>query len=146
MHHNKLIFAILLFAVSLPLMAENSTKADGYTIHHNAFSTDTLSATVAKAYGIQRSKNRGMINISVIKDKAGTIGTSTAADVTVGIKRLIGRTDPVELKEIREDNAIYYIGVFGVVHGEKVNFDIAVKPEGSGKTLKASLKQEFYAN
>ena len=146
MQNNKLIFIILLTVLSFPLMAENSTKADGYTIHHNAMTTDTLSATVAKAYGITRSRNRGMINISLIKDKAGTIGTSTPANVEVNIKRLIGRTDKVEMREIREDHAIYYIGVFGIVSGEKLSFNIAVKPEGLDKTLKASITQEFFSN
>ena len=146
MHNNNLIVVfLLLFAISLPLSAENSTKADGYTIHHNAMTTDTLLPKIAKTYGITRSGNRGMINISLIKDKEGTMGVSTPAKVEVVIKRLIGRKDKVEMREIREDNAIYYIGIFSVVNGEKISFDISVTPEGSDKTLKASLTQEFFA-
>ena len=147
MRNNPLILTfLLLFTISPALLAENSTKADGYTIHHNAMTTTTLSPAIAKTYGITRSGNRGMINISLIKDKQGTMGASTQARVEVVLKRLIGRKDKVEMREIIEDNAIYYIGVFSVVNGEKIPFEISVTPKGSVKTLKATLTQEFYVD
>ena len=74
--------ALFLASALLPplsALAENSTTAGGFTIHHNAFTTSTLTPEVAKAYGIQRSKFRGMLNVSVIKEKEGTTGTSVPA-------------------------------------------------------------------
>ena len=44
------------------VVAETSTTVEGYTIHHNAPTTDMLEPQIATAYGIQRSKNRGMLN------------------------------------------------------------------------------------
>ena len=44
----------LLLAGWLPLgaMAEDSTEVGNYTVHHNAFTTDTLVPAVAKQYGV----------------------------------------------------------------------------------------------
>ncbi|MDH3984002.1 MAG: DUF4426 domain-containing protein, partial [Gammaproteobacteria bacterium] len=51
-----------------------ATSADigDYVVHFNAQSTDQLSPDVARAYNIVRSKNRAMLNVSIIRksDKA----------------------------------------------------------------------------
>ena len=140
-----ILFAIMAFFV-LPAHAENSTKVDGYAIHHNAITTDTLLPDIAKAYGIVRSRNRAMINISLIKEKKGTTGTPTAANVKATLKRLTGQQQEIPLKEIKEGDAIYYIGVFGIVHGENVRFNIQVTPQGSQNTYQAKLAQQFFSN
>lgn len=144
--HGKLSFLgiLLLLAASFPLYAEDSTHAEGYNIHHSTLTTDTLAPDIAKAYGITRSPNRGMVNISLIKEKPGTTGTATPAKVEVSLKRLMGQQEEVEMREIREGNAIYYIGVFGVVNGEKVAFDIKVTPEGATEAFKATTSGEFF--
>ncbi|MBU0500557.1 MAG: DUF4426 domain-containing protein [Gammaproteobacteria bacterium] len=144
--HSKLPFLgiLLLLAAAQPLFAEDSTRIDGYSIHHATLTTDTLAPEIAKAYGITRSPNRGMINISLIKEKPGTTGTATAAKVEVSLKRLMGQQEEVGMREIREGSAIYYLGVFGVVTGEKVAFDIKVTPEGSTEALKTSTSGEFF--
>ena len=62
-----ILVSVLLLLPAIAL-AENSTKIPGHTVHHNVITTDFLSPNIASAYRIIRSKNRAMINISVIKD------------------------------------------------------------------------------
>ena len=73
----------LLLGLLLPLTAtaENSTRAAGHTIHHNAIPTATLTPAVATGYSITRSKYRGLLNVSVIKDVQGTTGQPVTAIV-----------------------------------------------------------------
>ncbi len=71
----------LLYLFSANLLAENSTTIPGYKIHHNALPTAALDSEVAKAYQIQRSKYRGLLNVSVIKTQAGTTGSPAHAIV-----------------------------------------------------------------
>ncbi len=124
--------------------AENSTNADGFTIHHNAFSADTLTPEIAKAYGLQRSKFRGLLNVSVIKDVPDTTGTPVPADLKAEILLLTGQKSPLVMKEIREGNAIYYIGEFPVQNAQTINFAIEVKPQGSDKAVRIRMDQEFF--
>ena len=140
----RMAVALLLTLYLGLAVAENSTRAGGYAIHHNAMTTDTLLPSMARRYGIARSGNRGMINISVIEERRGTTGVSVPARVEVTLRRLIGRKERVPMREIRDRDAIYYIGLFGVVAGERVDFDISVIPEGRQRPLRARLTQEFY--
>jgi len=132
-------------AVSLPATAaDTSTSAEGFVVHHNAFSADTLSPAIAQRYGIQRSKTRGVLNVSVIKEKAGTTGTSTAARVEVEAASLTGQKRRVPMREVKEQDAVYYLGEFPVQDQETLKFMIEVTPEGAAKPIKAETSQQFF--
>ena len=45
---------------------------------------------------------------------------------------------------MREGNAIYYIGEFGVTHEETVRFDVRVRPQGTPDTMQVEFSQDFY--
>lgn len=124
--------------------AENSTRADGYTIHHNAIPTAMLTPEVASNYRIVRSKYRGLLNVSVIRDVPGTTGHPVTARVIAYALNLIGRRHNIELREVREGEAIYYIGDFPIVDGETLKFTLEVTPEGASRSIAASLSQDFY--
>ena len=127
-------------------LAENSTTAGGFTVHYNAFTTSTLTPEVAKAYGIQRSKVRGMLNVSVIKEKEGTTGTSVPARIDVKTLILTGQTSHLPMREIKEQDAVYYVGEFPVQNGEKINFVIEATPEGTTEAFVINMEQQFFAD
>jgi hypothetical protein len=142
----SLIAGIALSSASGVSLAENTTQIPGYTIHHNALTTDSLPPQVAKTYNIQRSKNRGMLNVSVIKDEANTTGQPVKATVKASATNLTGQSRAINLREIREGEAIYYIGDFRVANQETLNFVLEVTPDGAKKAYKAKLSQQFYTN
>jgi hypothetical protein len=129
---------------NLPALAEHSTQAGQYTIHHNAFTADTLNPDVARAYGFQRSKYRGLLNVSVIKEQSGTTGTSTPAEVAVDIVNLTGQKSRIPMREIKDKDAVYYMGEFPVYNRQTINFDIQVKPQGDAESHSVKMSQEFY--
>ena len=135
----------LLAALGLgPALAENATKIPGYTIHHNALTTDQLAPEVANSYGIQRSRNRGLLNVSVIKDVPGTTGIAVTAKVTATSRNLQGVIRELAMREVKDGNAVYYLGEFPVEHQETLNFTVQVKPQGEAATYSAELSQEFF--
>ncbi len=138
-----LIAGLALTGASLSAVAENATSVGNYTIHHNAVSTDALAPQVAKVYGIQRSKSRGMLNVSVIKNKAGSIGEPVKAKVEASASNLSGQARTIDMREVNDAGAIYYIGDFRVANQETLNFTLTVTPEG-GKSYNAKLSQQFF--
>lgn len=140
-----LVLAVCLFA-SLPVLAENATRTMGYTIHHNALTTEILSPEVAASYGIQRSQNRALINISIIKDKFGALGEPQSGQVRLTARNLIGQLRELPLREIREENAIYYISDFPVSDRERLVFDVEVKLANEPYPLRAHFVQVFHTN
>jgi hypothetical protein len=143
----SLAAGVVLAGTATFAVAENATHASGYTIHHNAMTTDTLSPKVAKAYDIQRSKARGMLNVSVIKEKAGTTGQSVKAKVSAMASNLLtGHARLIDMREVTEGSATYYIGDFGVGHQETLNFELQVTPEGQSRPIAAKLSQQFFTD
>ena len=65
-----LIFMILtgsLLAVSGTAFAQQSREFNDYVVHYNALRSDLFPPQVAQGYGIQRSSNRALLNITVLK-------------------------------------------------------------------------------
>lgn len=138
--------AALLIVASPGASADNSTAVGGYVIHHNALTTDNLSPQIASAYGIQRSKERAMLNVSVIRGERGKLGTPVQAQVSAVARNLIGQQRRIDLREVREGDAIYYIGDFAVANREKLDIFLEVTPAGEHAPLKARMQQEFFTD
>jgi hypothetical protein len=124
--------------------AENSTRAGDYTIHYNAFTADTLSPEVAQAYGFQRSKFRGLLNVAVVKEAPGTTGSSVPADVGVDVVNITGQKSRIPMREIKDKEAVYYIGEFPVYNAQTIKFAIRVKPQGVDAATEVALSQQFF--
>jgi hypothetical protein len=126
--------------------AENSTSVGGFTVHHNAFTADTLTPEVAKAYGFQRSKYRGLLNVSVIKEEPGTTGKPVPAQVEAKIMALTGQSSALAMREIKDGDAVYYIGEFPVHNEQKIDFAIEVTPQGLDETIMMRMDQQFFTD
>lgn len=122
---------------------DSSITVDDYTVHFSALSTDQLPPEVARQYNIVRSKNRAMLNVSVINDEAGA---ATTADVSVKTVNLTGQLKNVNMRMIQEQEAIYYIGEIPVANTETLVFDISVTPDGKDDPIEVRFKRQFYTN
>lgn len=138
------VASVMLVFLSTSLLAENSTKVGGYTIHHNALTTDLLTPEIANAYHIRRSSNRGMLNVSVVKDVPDTTGRPVRAWVSAKAQNLRGQVRYIPMREIREGEAIYYIGHFLVEHRENINFEIKVTPDGQRAPYIVRMDHQFF--
>src|SRR5690606_4912182 len=80
-----------------------------YEVHENALRTDMLSPEVASAYGIQRSRNRVMLTVSILqKDAEGGQRRSVEGQVQVNAYNLTGQTKNLTMRQLSEGEAIYY--------------------------------------
>jgi hypothetical protein len=138
------VVGLMMLLLPLSILAENSTRSGGYTIHHNAITTDSLPVQVATAYGIQRSKNRALLNVSVIRDEPGTMGTPVRAQIRAVARTLYGQIRPLDLREVEEDQAIYYLADFPVAHREVLLFELEILPAGGRYPLRTNMRQEFF--
>ena len=136
---------LLLALLSPPsVLAENSQDVGDYVIHYNALATDMLPPAVARDYHITRSQNRGMVNITILKKVLGSPGQPVHARVDASARNLAGQYRNIRMREIREGNAIYYIGEFGVANEETLNFKVQVRPQGEREFYEVEFSQDFY--
>ena len=122
-----------------------TTMADigEHVVHFSAQSTDQLPAEIARAYNIVRSKNRAMLNVSVLR-KADSI--AVPATIAVKTVNLTGQLKNVTMRRIDEQEAIYYIGETPVANRETLIFDITVTPEGAARSADVRFKRQFYTD
>jgi len=114
-----------------------------HVVHYSAQLTDQLPPESARAYNIVRSKNRAMLSVSVL-DKATK--TAVAATVTVKTVNLTGQLKNFTMRQINEQDAIYYIGELPVANRETLVFDISVVPDGSEKSSDIRFKRQFFTD
>lgn len=121
----------------------SSVDIGDHVVHFSALSTDQLPPEVAKAYNILRSKNRAMLNVSVIRKSDNEPVTATVSVKTVN---LTGQLKNVTMRQINEQEAIYYIGETAVANRETLVFDISVTPEGEKRVTDVRFKRQFYTD
>lgn len=144
LHAIQTLVLLALFA-ALPSTAQTGGQQDfgDYVVHFNAINTDFLAPEVASEYGITRSRNRALVNISIMKKSLG-IGTEPQqARVTGKSVNLRGQTRALEFREVLDGQAIYYLAELHIDEGETLDFLIEAVPDG-GEPLSVRFRQQFF--
>lgn len=142
--HFSPLLALLWLGFAGPAQA-GSYDAGTHLIHYNALPTSQLTPEVASAYNILRSRTRGMLNVAVTRKIPNSTGEPVPAKVRVHAANLNGQVKNISLREVREGEAIYYIGEINISEGETLVFDLYVSPEGSEQTHHIRFQQTFYS-
>ena len=137
------LLALTLGLAALPAHAEIAQKFGPLEIHYNAISTDELLPDVARAYKIERSKTRGLVTLSVLKKNAVGGLTPMPAKVTIYATNLSRQLANIDMREVREGTAIYYLGEFRMSLPDTLKFTASVEVAGEPKR-EISFDQKFY--
>ena len=120
-----------------------SENIGDHVVHFSAQTTDQLPPEVARAYNIVRSKNRAMLNVSVLR---ASDNAAVEAGVTVKAVNLTGQLKNITMRQIDEQDAIYYIGEVAVANRETLIFDISVTPGGTDSPSDVRFKRQFFTD
>jgi hypothetical protein len=129
---------------SAPAWAQHSQDFGDYVVYFDAFTTDFLAPQMAKHYGITRSKNRGLLNIVVQKKVLNSPAQPVAAKVTAQAVNLHGQLKKLDVREVREGTAIYYLSDFRVTDQETLDFTVDVTPTGETASHPVKFRQQFF--
>jgi hypothetical protein len=132
-------------AVAVPTEPATSSSREfgDYVLYFNALRTDSLTPEVATSYGIVRSANRVLVNISMAKQAGGSLGVPVPGRVTAEAVNLNGQLKGLTLREIREGDAIYYIGDVAIAGDETLVFTVDATPENSTTPLSVKFQRQF---
>lgn len=140
------LFFTLFLTLPLQIQAEQSESFGNYIVHYNAFTTDNLTPAIAKQYGIQRSKKRALLNISVLKKSVDDPSVPVRAAIKATATNLNQQLRQLTLREISEQGAIYYITDTLVDNAEILQYNIDIIPEGETQSYKLSFAEQFYTD
>src|SRR5262245_18139541 len=117
-----------------------------FSVHYNALRTDSLTPEIARSYGIQRSPNRVMLTVTILrKDTPQSQGKPVDGTVEVSAHNLNGQMKGIEMRRVSEGDAIYYIGEVSISGAEILVFNISATPTGEALPFKVKLQREFYS-
>jgi len=137
------LFLSLITLICQPVLAEQFVKYDNYEIHYNAFYSTFIKPDVAQAIGIQRSKRRALVNVSVLKIENGE-KKPVSAFVKGKATSLIQQSQNLDFKKVDEGNAIYYIGQFGFTDDQVMRLSLEVQPDPNKPAYTVKFEQRFY--
>ena len=139
--------ALLLLAGSLlsaDAFADDYVRVFGdYRVFYNAFSSDMLEPQIARSYELPRSRFRGLLNITVQR-RTDSGYEGVPAQVDAQAVNLSQQLKKIPVKEVREGEVVYYLGVFPITNRETLDFDVTVSPEGSQTPMAIRFRQQFF--
>lgn len=142
----KSSLTLFLLLLALTTTAEQKVTLGNFELHYNTFPSTFLSKEIANTYQITRSKNRGIISLSVL-NKNQRPPKAIEANINIMAKNLLNQNKDVKLIKIIEENqAIYYLGTFALNNQEDVNFNINATPKGSDQVINVKFSREFYTD
>lgn len=136
------LLSLILFVVSRPAAAGQSERYGHYIVYYSAISTDLLSPNVARAYGYQRSSHKGLVNIAIKRDVGNGVEQAIAGKVDGSAINLSGQRVPVDFQQVKESEAVYYLGTFPISGSDTVRFDLTVTP-ADDKPLKLVFSRDY---
>ena len=124
------------------VLAQQSARFDEFELHHSIVYTTFLSPEVASNYEISRGRDRAILTLSVrnvetkeTKGRPMTIKGRSWDLITGG---------EMDVKEIRDGRATYYIVPFKFLDREYRFFEFTFSPEGSEKQYTYKIKTQLW--
>ena len=129
--------------------ADNQMTVGEHTIHINAVSTDDVPPEVAKSFGIVRSQNRALLNVTVLETATNQ---PYETDVSANAVNLTGQLKNITLRKVEEpgpkegETAIYYIGEVPVANRETLTFEVSVALPDSEEPVTMKFTRQFFSD
>ncbi|MCP5180868.1 MAG: DUF4426 domain-containing protein [Pseudomonadales bacterium] len=137
----RLLVTLFALVCCCPAAAEQKETFDGIDVHYIVLPTTDLDADIAARYGIVRAPLTGFVNISMVVADGPFEALSGNVDVTV--KDLLGNVVHLDMREISEPPARYYLGTFTYSNEETMRLRITVTlPDGRAHTF--THQQKMY--
>ncbi|OLS64056.1 DUF4426 domain-containing protein [Pseudomonas putida] len=128
----RLALLLISLCLAVPALAADAAKPErkevfgDVTVHYSVFNSTFVQPATAQAAGLIRSKNQGVINVTVLKG-----GKPAVANVSGSVSDLTSRKSALTFKQVTDQGAIYYLAQFPIEQEESRTFAIKV---GSGDT------------
>ncbi len=137
---------MLLLAAALsqaPAHAEQRQRFGDYEVHYNAMPTDELLPEVARQNGIERSRKRGLLTLTVLRRERDGRAVPVKARLKAQVQLLTGQSSDIALRETVGGQAVYYLGEFRVMPPQTLRFAIEGRAP-DGVSLRFDFSRDFF--
>jgi len=138
------ILSLLLtsIAFSEPVKQSHVKQHGELQIFYSAFDSSFLTHEIAVANNFVRGKDRGLVNIAVVK----TLGTGIPAKVTGQVQNIFQQIQQLEFVAIKEQSTVYYLAPFDFENEDFLTFKINVTAGDSKIPYDFKFQKKMYHN
>ncbi len=129
-------------AFSEPVKQSHVKQHGELQIFYSAFDSSFLTPEIAVANNFVRGKDRGLVNIAVVK----TLGTGIPAKVTGQVQNIFQQTQQLEFVAIKEQSTVYYLAPFDFENEDLLTFKINVTAGDSKIPYDFKFQKKMYHN
>ena len=134
----RTVLVTLLLLLSTSVGAEQMQAFGPYEVHYIVVPTTFLQPEVAAKYGITRSRNRALLNVSVLRQ-----GEPVRAVLNAQTKNLLSQISELTFEEVREGPAVYYLAQ--IRHSDEAVHQIIIDVDfDDGSKGQVSFQQRLY--
>lgn len=134
---------LLLLLLSPAVLLAEVRRFGDYEIHYSVFHSSFLLPAIASRHDILRAPDRAVLNIALRRRTGDSSTVAVAASFSGTRGDLIYSEVPV-FREIREDEAIYYLNDYRFISGETHYFDLSVTPADGSAPLRLQFNHTLY--
>jgi hypothetical protein len=135
--------ALVTLLIGFTAHAEQFVDADPYRVHYAAINTTALTPEVARQFGVSRTRNEILLVLNAQQKLDGRY-LPVPATATGTATTLLGHTQKLALRPVREADVHYVVAAFQTLYGEYMTIDAQVLPEGANAPLQVKFRQQFY--
>lgn len=137
--------ALLFWSVSAAAQEAKVIKSHedfgDYRVIYSVFNSEFIKPEIAERYRLVRAEDRVFVNVSVVKREGGTYGLG--AEISGRATNLIQQSRPLDFREIREGDAVYYLAPLRFDDEETLTFSVdLVLPNGDREQVTFRRKLE----
>ena len=134
-----LLFLLLSSLLVTPAQAEQKIVFSDYEVHYILLPTTFLKADIADRYNLRRSKDRALVNVSVLDLQ----GSPVQAEVRGSSENLLGQRQNLTFDEVIEGEAIYYLALLRYADEEfqRVTLNVVLP---NGELAEIKFQQKMY--
>ena len=141
MKHLVLLSLLLASAAFSEPVKQSHVKQHGdLKIFYSAFDSSFLTPEIAVANNFVRGKDRGLVNIAVVK----TLGQGIPAKVTGVVKNIFQQTQQLEFVAIKEQSTVYYLAPFEFENEDFLTFKISVRSDPKKPAYDFKFQKKMY--
>lgn len=148
-HFLKILYLLLFSTTALAQIGQHkeiqtSQQFGDYTLHYNVFNSKKIPSEVAKIYNLNRAKDIVYLNISLTKTENGAASLGMPAVIKLKATNLMQQSKNIELVEIKEAEATYYLAPFRINNEELWRFEAAVQVTPEQKPFTVKFERTLY--
>lgn len=134
---------LLWFAEAADQRLDQMKTFDEYKVYYNLINSNFLTPEIADRYDVPRREDVAVLTVSVRGPNKNGVMTDQPSQVTGGVRDLVTRY-PLEFREFRDPNAVYYIAEVPADGRTRLDFSLDIKPKDSAETYELNFSETLF--